>query len=32
MTIIYDLPEYWNIEQRRIVDLAALVVGTALAP
>ncbi len=30
--IIYDLPEYWNIEQRRIVDLAALVVGTALAP
>jgi len=32
MTIIYDLPEYWDAKSRATIELAALVVGTALAP
>ena len=30
--IIYDLPDTWDTEARATVELAALVVGTALAP
>jgi len=32
MTIIYDLPEYWDIKSRATIELAAHVVGVALAP
>jgi hypothetical protein len=32
MTIIYDLPELWDAKSRATIDLAAQVVGTALAP
>lgn len=32
MTIIYDLPEYWDARARATVELAAHVVGVALAP
>jgi len=32
MTIIYDLPQLWNARSRAIIELAALGVGTALAP
>jgi hypothetical protein len=32
MTIIYDLPQLWDTKSTATVELAALVVGTALAP
>jgi hypothetical protein len=30
--IRYDLPDLWDARARATVDLAALVIGTALAP
>jgi len=32
MTITYDLPQLWDTKSRATIELAALIVGTALSP